>query len=72
MDLVIWPSGMFSRQARLGAQPNVLWAPCSAWTPNYCMANEPGTLGYDVAIADNNPLKVLVYERCVFGVVTRH
>ncbi len=29
----------------------------------YCLENEPGTLGYDVAIADNNPLKVLVYER---------
>ena len=37
----------------------------------YCLQNEPGTLGYDVAIADSNPLKVLVYERyamwCVFG-----
>lgn len=29
----------------------------------YCAANEPGTIGYDVAIADNNEKKVLVYER---------
>jgi hypothetical protein len=29
----------------------------------YCEKHEAGTIGYDAAIADNNELKVLVYER---------
>ena len=38
----------------------------------YCLENEPGTLGYDVAIADTNPLKVLVYERYIISSVIGH
>lgn len=29
----------------------------------YVVQNEPDTLAYETAVADNNPLKVLIYER---------
>lgn len=37
------------------------WRPLAQWVK----ANEPGTLGYEAMIADTDPLKVLVFERCV-------
>ena len=41
-----------------------IWKPLAA----YVKANEPGTVAYEVMVADTDPLKVHVFERCA----TRH
>ena len=37
------------------------WAPLA----EYVKAQEPGTLAYEIAIADSDPLKIQVFERWV-------
>lgn len=39
------------------------WAPLAA----YVKAHEHGTLAYEIAIADTDPLKIQVFERWVDG-----